>query len=226
MTVPSISHRAALIRLGVFVILIAAAALALRGTAVGALRDPMALATRLRSVPGASALFVLVYAAAATLALPATPFTLAGGIVFGFAKGAALNWLAATIGATGSYVLARALGADAIRLLLGRHAARLDTLSSRTGAMAIGRLRLIPLIPFDGISVASGLARVPTRAFVVGTALGIIPGTLVYTWFARSLALGISGTSRTAWIQVGVASLLLLALSFLPSWVRRMRRRL
>ncbi|HVA58560.1 MAG TPA: VTT domain-containing protein [Gemmatimonadaceae bacterium] len=224
MSTPSISRRAALIRLGIFVALIAAAGLALRGTAAGMLGDPLGLAARLRSAPGASALFVLVYAVAATLALPATPFTLAGGIVFGFAKGSALNWMAATIGATGSFILARALGADAIRLLLGRHAARLDTLSSRTGAMAIGRLRLIPLIPFDGLSVASGLARVPTRAFVVGTALGIIPGTLVYTWFAQSLALGISGTSRTAWLQVVAASFLLLALSFLPSLVRRTRR--
>ncbi|MEO6878417.1 MAG: VTT domain-containing protein, partial [Gemmatimonadaceae bacterium] len=209
MSASELSRRGALLRLGMFVVLVLAAAYVFRGTASALLHDPAALAARLRGARGASVLFVLAYAVAATLALPATPFTFAGGIVFGFAKGAALNWVAATIGATGSYALARGLGADAVRKLLGRHAARLETLSSRTSAMAIGRLRLIPLIPFDGLSIASGLACVPLRAYIVGTALGIIPGTLVYTWFAQSLAAGVSGASRAAWIQVGTASVLL-----------------
>lgn len=185
------------------------------------LADPLALAERVRALPGASAWFVAAYAVAATLALPATPFTLAGGIIFGVAKGAALNWMAATIGATGSFLLARWLGADALRSLLGRHAARVAWLTYDANVLTILRLRLIPVVPFDGLSVAAGLAGVPLRAFVVGTAVGIIPGTVIYTWFAQSLVQGTAGASRSAFAQLGVAGLLLIALTFLPKLVTR-----
>ncbi|MDE3217614.1 MAG: TVP38/TMEM64 family protein [Gemmatimonadota bacterium] len=216
-------RRAPVIRGVALVALLVAVAWMLRATPLHVLGNPLALATRLRAVPAAPVIFVGLYAMAATLALPATPLTLAGGIVFGFGEGAVLNWAAATVGATGSYFLSRALGADAIRRVLGRHAERVEALSRQTGWMGIGRLRLIPLIPFDGLSVAAGVARVPARAFIVGTAFGMIPGTLVYTWFAQSLAAGVAGASRTAWTQLAVASVLLLALSFVPVVVRRRR---
>ena len=189
----------------------------------GLLRDPLALAARVRALPGASGWFVAAYAVAATIALPATPFTLAGGIIFGVAKGAALNWMVATIGATGSFLLARWLGADALRSLLGKHAARAAWLTYAANVMTILRLRLVPVVPFDGLSVAAGLAGVPLRAFVVGTAVGIIPGTVIYTWFAQSLLLGTAGASRSAFVQLAVAGLLLIALSFLPKLVSRWR---
>lgn len=211
------------VRVAALVVLLGAAGWAVRAAPVSFFRDPLGLAARLRAIPAAPAAFVALYALAATLALPATPFTLAGGIVFGFAQGALLNWVAATVGATGSYFLARGLGADAIRRMLGRHAEHVDRLSRQTTAMTIGQLRLIPLVPFDGLSVAAGLARVRAGAFIAGTALGIIPGTLVYTWFARSLAEGVSGASRVAWMELAAASAVLLALSFLP-WIVRRRR--
>jgi uncharacterized membrane protein YdjX (TVP38/TMEM64 family) len=87
------------------------------------------------------------------------------------------------------------------------------------------RLRLIPVVPFDGLSVAAGLAAVPLRAFIVGTALGIIPGTVIYTWFAQSLLQGTAGASRSAFAQLAAASVLLIGLSFLPKLVTRWRTR-
>ncbi len=186
--------------------------------------DPRTLAARIQGLPGAAVWFVVVYAIAAALALPATPFTLAGGVVFGVAKGAFLNWMAATTGATGSFLLARWLGADAVRSLLGRHAEKLSWLTYEANVLTILRLRLIPVVPFDGLSVASGLAGVPLRSFVIGTAVGIIPGTLIYTWFAHSLLLGSAGASRSAFMQLATAAALLLALSFLPNLVARWRK--
>lgn len=187
----------------------------------GLLADPLALAERVRMLRGASAWFVAAYAVAAALALPAMPLTLAGGIIFGVAKGAALNWMAATTGATGSFLLARWLGADAVRSLLGQRAERVAWLTYNANVTTILRLRLIPMVPFDGLSVAAGLAGVPLRAFVVGTALGTIPGTVIYTWFAQSLVQGTAGASRAAFVQLGVAGFLLIALSFLPKLVAR-----
>ncbi len=213
--------RRAILRLLVAASVIVAIALVANRYADGLIGDPQTLADRVRSLPGAAAWFVAAYAVAASLGLPATPFTLAGGVVFGVAKGSLLNWTAANIGAVGSFLLARLLGADAVRSLLGRHAERLSWLTYDTKVLTILRLRLIPVVPFVGLSIAAGLAGVPLRAFVIGTAVGIIPGTLVYTWFAHSLLLGSAQASRSAYVQLAIAATLLIALSFLPKLLSR-----
>lgn len=187
------------------------------------IRHPSQLAERVKALPGAPIWFVAFYAIGASLALPATPFTLVGGVVFGVLKGSFLNWLGANLGAAGSYLLARWLGKDSVSALLGSHADKLSWLTTDASLLTIVRLRLIPVVPFVGLSVAAGLAGVPMRAFVLGTAIGIIPGTIIYTWFAHSLLLGSDGASRSAFLQLAIAGTLLLALSFLPTIIAKLR---
>jgi uncharacterized membrane protein YdjX (TVP38/TMEM64 family) len=86
------------------------------------------------------------------------------------------------------------------------------------------RLRLLPLVPFNVLSFAAGLAGVPFRPYLAATALGILPGTIVYTYFADSLLAGVEGASRQAFARVAAAGALLLAVSFGPALVRRLRR--
>ena len=100
---------------------------------------------------------------------------------------------------------------------------KLDGLVERGGFANIFRLRLLPVVPFNLLSFAAGLAGVPLRAYLLGTALGIVPGTIVYTYFADSLIGGAEGASRAALVRVGIAATLLLALSFAPALVRRLR---
>jgi len=169
-------------------------------------------------------MFVLAYIVVATFGLPATPFTLAGGILFGTGLGSVLNWTGATLGATGTYLLARALGGDALRGLLGANAARLDLFAGDAGFRTLFRLRLIPVIPFNALSLTAALSGIAIRPYVAATALGILPGTVIYTYFAGSLVGGVSGASASARTNLIVASVLLLALSFLPGLVQRMRK--
>ncbi len=176
---------------------------------------------RVRGVSGVAPLFVAIYAVVAALGLPGLPATLAGGAIFGFALGTALNWLGATLGATGAYLLARALGRDAIARLLGARAASLDSLVTAHGFATLLRLRLIPVVPFNALNFGAGLAGVPFRSYVLATALGILPGTAVYTYFADALLAGATTAKREALLRVAIAGGLLIALSFLPALVRR-----
>jgi uncharacterized membrane protein YdjX (TVP38/TMEM64 family) len=229
---PASSRRAAFVRLAILAALVAAAALVAWRAGFFELRDPRSLAAavrRVRTAPAVAPLFVAVYAVVAAFGLPATPLTLAGGAIFGTALGSLLNWLGAVLGATGSFLLARHLGRDAFRRLVGRltggdRLGRLDALGERRGFATLLRLRLLPVVPFNVLSFAAGLAGVTLRAFVAATALGIIPGTIVYTYFADSLLAGVEGASRRAFVRAAVAAGLLLALSFLPPLVRRLRR--
>lgn len=186
----------------------------------GRLADAIA---RVRDVPALPLLFVLAYAVASGTGLPATAFTLAGGAIFGTVVGSLLNWVGAMLGAIVAYVLSRQLGSGAARKLLGRHAGKLDSLTERTGFTALLRLRLIPIVPFNALNFAAGLARVPFRSFVLSTAIGIVPGTVIYTYFADSLIVGATGARSRALLHVAIAGVLLIALSFGPALVRRLR---
>ena len=223
---PSPSRAAVMLRVGVLVVLLAAAGFAAWRLGFFDLRDPRHLAAAVRRARGVRAiapLFVVVYAVVAAFGLPATPLTLAGGAIFGTVLGSILNWSGAVLGAIGSFFLAKVLGHDALRSLLGQKATKLQGLVERGGFATMFRLRLLPVVPFNVLSFAAGLAGMPFRAYVLGTALGIIPGTIVYTYFADSLISGVAGASRAAFLKVGIAAALLLLVSFAPMLVRRLR---
>ncbi len=205
-------------------LLLAAAALIAWRLGFFTLRDPQRLAAAIRKareIRWIMPLFVAVYALVTTFGLPAFPLTLAGGAMFGVGLGSVLNWTGAVIGACGSYGLARLLGRDALHGLLGRWGSRFDALGARSGFATIFRLRLIPVVPFNLVSLAAGLASASFPSYAAATALGIIPGTIIYTYFADSLVAGAEGASRNAFIRLGIAAALLIALSFLPLLARR-----
>jgi uncharacterized membrane protein YdjX (TVP38/TMEM64 family) len=223
---PHLRRGSAYIRLAVLATVLAAAGYAAHRLGVFELRDPERLGDairRARDVPAVPVLFVLGYVIATVLGLPGTVFTLAGGAIFGTLLGSLLNWTGATLGALGAYALARRLGSDAVRKLLGRHAGALDALTSRAGFATLFRLRLIPVVPFNALNFAAGLAPAPLRAYALSTALGIIPGTVVYTYFADSLVAGVTGARQRALVHVAIAGALLIAISFVPALARRLR---
>lgn len=229
---PSASSRQdrgrALRRGALFVFLIAAAALLAWKLGLFELRDRAALVAairRARTFPLLVPAFVAAYAAAVTFGLPASPFTLAGGALFGFWRGFLLNWLGAVLGAFLAFLFASALCGDACRALLGRRAEALDRLATEHGFLGTLRLRLIPVVPFSLLNFAAALAGVRRRDYFLATALGIIPGTAVYTYFAESLLRGATDAGHHALVRVAAAGALLLAFSFVPALVRRIRRR-
>ena len=206
-------------------LLLAAAALIAWRLGFFTLRDPQRLAAAIRKareIRWIMPLFVGAYALVTTFGLPAFPLTLAGGAMFGVGPGSVLNWTGAVLGACGSYGLARLLGRDALHGLLGRWGGRLEALGARSGFATIFRLRLIPVVPFNLASLASGLAGVSFPSYAAATALGIIPGTVIYTYFADSLVAGAEGASQKAFIRLGIAAVLLIALSFVPRLAQRL----
>ena len=213
-----------LIKLLALVLFLAVAVLVAWRLGFFALRDPRRLAAAIRQarqIRGIGPLFVVAYALIATLGLPAFPLTLAGGAMFGLRLGSLLSWGGAVAGACGAYGLARLLGRDALRSLIGRWGEKLNVVGERSGFAAIFRLRLIAVVPFNLVSIASGLAGVRFRSYAAATALGIIPGVIIYTYFADSLVAGVEGASRKAFTRLAIAAVILLAVSFAPAVVKR-----
>ena len=222
-----LDRRAGFARLAVLMLLLAAAGYGAYRAGLFELRDPRRLAQAIqaaRELPALPLLFIGAYALAMVVGLPGTVFTLAGGAIFGVGAGSLFNWIGATIGAVGAYALARGVGGGAVRGILGAHASKLDHLTDRAGFLPLLRLRLIPVVPFNALNFAAGLAPVPLRPYVLSTALGIIPGTVVYTYFSDSLIAGATGARDRALLHVAIAGGLLIALSFAPAIASRLRK--
>lgn len=213
-----------LIRLTILAAVIAGAYVLAQRVGLLAYADPAKLGEAVRAareVPWAAPAFVLTYAVATSLGLPGTPLTLAGGAIFGAVAGTGLNWIGATLGATGAFFLARRLGSQTLRQLLGSRASALDSLASAQALLPLLRLRLIPVVPFNALNFGAGLAGVRPSTYIASTALGILPGTAIYTYFADSLLAGVDGARAQAFQQVGIAAALLIALSFVPTLAKR-----
>ena len=162
--------------------------------------------------------FVLLYAAVTLLPLPKNVITAVAGLLFGLVEGVLLVLPGAVLGALAAFGLGRWLGRDAVERFTGTRVARVDALLARRGLVAILVSRLVPVLPFTGINYAAGLTAIRLRDFVLGTAVGIVPGTVAY------VALGAYGTSPTSWPFVAaIAALLVLSLG--GAWLASRRRR-
>jgi uncharacterized membrane protein YdjX (TVP38/TMEM64 family) len=115
--------------------------------------------------------------------IPAFLITAANGMVFGPFWGAFVSWLGALIGALTSFYIARLLGNVALAKVVRnqksiefiRHA------GTKRGVYVILLARLLPFISFDIISYMAGLSGIRPWAFILGTALGMLPATIIYT---------------------------------------------
>ena len=225
MTAPAPGPRwGAFLRLAIFLVILITMWTAARLLGVEAYISAERIGTTIRDareVPFAAAIFVVAYIAVTTIGLPALPLTLAGGAIFGVGAGIALTWLGATLGATGAFLLARALGGDALRRLLGARTGTLDRMLGDGAFLTILRLRLIPVVPFNALNFGAGLAGVRLTHYMAATAIGILPGTSVYSYFADALLAGADGARQSAFIRVAIAGALLLALSYLPALAKR-----
>lgn len=164
--------------------------------------------------------FALLYAAITLTPAPKNVLSVAAGLVFGFWLALALVYLGALLGAAIAFGLGRWLGRDAVERYTGARVARLDELVRRRGLAAVIGVRLIPVIPFTAINYGAGLTAVRRRDYALGTALGIIPGTVAY------VALGAFGLELgwPAWVAIGVLGALTVGGAIWAERGRRTRR--
>ncbi|RME17874.1 MAG: TVP38/TMEM64 family protein [Alphaproteobacteria bacterium] len=134
---------------------------------------------------GAVLAFIAGYCAIVGFSLPgATLATLTGGFLFGVFPGVLFNLAGATGGALVIFL--------AVRMGIGESlAARIDASDGAVRRLKRGidenqwsvlfLMRLLPVVPFFVANVVPAMLAVPTWRFFVTTALGIIPGALIYT---------------------------------------------
>ena len=134
----------------------------------------------------APAIYLAVYGQP-IVPLPASIMTIAGGLAFGPLWGTLAALCGATTRACGQFVIARALGREAVAKLLKGKAASLDAKIGANGFQTVLLIRLIPNFPFDVQNYALGFSRVRFLPFAIGTLLGMIPGSFAFVYLGYSL---------------------------------------
>ena len=126
--------------------------------------------------------FITLYATAIAFSVPGgAVMTIAGGILFGNILGTAWVVTAATIGATAVFFIAKTALGDALRAKAGPWFDKLEAGFRENALSYLLTLRRIPLFPFFVINLVPAFLGVPPRTYVIGTFLGIIPGSFVFT---------------------------------------------
>lgn len=173
--------------------------------------------------------FVALYTLAVALSMPgAVVLTVAGGFLFGSLLGTVLVVVGATAGATLLYLAARTALGDLLRARAGNAVRRLEQGFRDDALSYMLFLRLVPLFPFWLVNLAAAALNVPLRVFVLGTLVGIIPGSFVYAQVGAGVGSvfdqgGEPSLANVLTPAVVVALVGLALLALLPVIYRRLR---
>ena len=132
---------------------------------------------------------ILMILQAIVAPLPAFLVTAANGMIFGNIWGAILSWIGALMGALTSFYIARLFGNVAAEKII-RNQKVVDFIrraGEKNGFYLILLSRLLPFISFDLISYMAGLSGIRPWAFIFGTAVGMLPATIIYTLFGYKM---------------------------------------
>jgi uncharacterized membrane protein YdjX (TVP38/TMEM64 family) len=146
----------------------------------------------------ALAIYFLSYLAVVALSLPgALILTLAGGLLFGWKIAAPATVVAATGGATIIFLVARSSLGSVMASRVGPWLTRLREGFSANSLSYLLFLRLVPAFPFVIVNLAAAVLGVPLRTYVLGTFLGIIPGTTAIAVAGAGLGSVIKAQNRS-----------------------------
>lgn len=109
--------------------------------------------------------------------VPAEVIAVANGMMFGSWWGVVITWVGAMLGAISAFAAARWLGRPVIcRFVAEERRSAIERWTTRPSALLL--LRLIPVVSFNLVNFAAGLAGAGWWNFLWTTALGILPLTV------------------------------------------------
>lgn len=164
------------------------------------------------------AVYELLHAARPFTFLPVTPFTIAGGYIYGHACGLLFAMIGTTLASIVTFSLSRYLFRDYVKKRLSVHYAGLDSRFDDSGILTVAAMRIIPVLPFDAVGYVAGVSSISFKDYLMGTLIGELPGAFVLTMLGSNLT-----NISSPWFML---SLVLAAILFLlPEIYRRLARK-
>ncbi|MEM8642845.1 MAG: TVP38/TMEM64 family protein [Cyanobacteria bacterium P01_G01_bin.54] len=166
-------------------------------------------------------IYILLYTIGTLLILPSTPLNLSGGAIFGVVWGTLWTTVAALIAAIVAFAFTRTIGRQWIAQRLKGRWETFDAEMRQGGLFYMSAIRLLPIIPYGIVNFAAGLTSIRTRDYLIGTAIGTVPGILPFVMMGA----GLQALRQGNVIPILVALTLIGLLVGAGTWYQRQRRR-
>ena len=142
--------------------------------------------------------FIVIYTLLTVFGVPGILLTVAGGGVFGIWWGTLWSVLGATLGALGAFLVARYLLRDFIEQRFGQNKLinKFNQTIVTSPLNCVLAIRFAPVSPFNIVNFVLGLTPLNWLTYTIATFVGIIPGTLAYTWLGASGLDALNGSDR------------------------------
>jgi phospholipase D1/2 len=134
--------------------------------------------------------FIAVFVAGFFIPGPEIVLVALGGVLFGTTAGFVYSWIASVLGTAATFLLVRYTAQAWVQRAMRDRLPRLRALDDRLerhGVVTVVVLRLV-LFLAPPLNWALGASRVRTADYVVGTALGIVPGLGLTAYLADRVA--------------------------------------
>ena len=155
-------------------------------------------------------LFLLLATLLVAIGLPRQVPAFAAGYAFGPVYGSVIALVAQVLACSLDFIWARAVGQDFVRRRFGTRLAQIDKTLTRHTFVTTLTLRLMPVGNNLLLNLAAGLTSVRLSIFLVASAIGFVPQTVVFALFghgslpnhAHMLGLGVAMFAASALLGV------------------------
>jgi uncharacterized membrane protein YdjX (TVP38/TMEM64 family) len=171
--------------------------------------------------------FIVGYAFATVLFLPGWIFTVSAGLIYGIAGGTLVALAGAILGSSLAFLVARYLLRQNIEEMTKKNPRfrAIDEAIGKNGWKIVGLLRLSPLIPFNLSNYFYGITSISFVSYVAVSAIGMIPGTLMYAYLGAIGQASVSGetSQRSPWqyLLLGIGLVATIAVTILVSRIAK-----
>ena len=137
-------------------------------------------------------IFLLLASILPIFLFPPGIFSVIGGLLFGFTKGAILTIIAAIIYTNIMFLISRYFARNKIENFLEKRLTlkqfnRIFGLKDNKLATFLIICRLIPILPNSVVSYSYGLTRISFKHYFIANLIGLIPGRLIWLNFGSKL---------------------------------------
>ncbi len=135
----------------------------------------------------APGMLVVAYVAATVIPFPTAALAVIAGTVFGPVWGSLVALIGLNVASAVSFYIGRFFGRHFVSTHEHGWIKRLDDLMAEQGALLVLLMRLV-FMPFDYVSLGSGMTRISFRQYMLGTVLGSLPNTITFVVLGDAFA--------------------------------------
>lgn len=151
------------------------------------LDNALALIEQVRAMPLGPLVLVGVYVAAGFVAFPLLLLVAATAMALGPAEGFAVAMAGAVASAAALFLTGRLAGRRLLERLAGPGLHKLSRRLADSGIVAVATIRVVPVAPFTVVNLVAGASPIRFWDYVIGTVLGLAPGTLAFSLLGHQL---------------------------------------